>query len=294
MLNLPLSNSYRQLIQEYWLVLLGFLIFVIPTYYDLATTVWSSSEQGHGPLVLMIVLYLFWNKRQTLNQVVTPGIVTHVFASVVFAAALLSYILGRSQDILILELFGQLLVIVALILFFYGIKTLNKLWFPIFFMLFMVPLPGFIVDAVTMPMKVAVSNVAEIVLYSFNYPIARTGVILQMGQYQLLVADACAGMHTLISLEALGLLYLNLVHHESFQRNLLLALLIIPISFIANTTRVIAITLVTYYFGDEVGQGFVHGFAGIFLFIVALVLIISIDALIQKVVTRNSSQKTAA
>jgi len=294
MLNLSLGNSIKLVLKEYWLILLGFFIFVIPTYYDLATTVWSGSEQGHGPLVLMIVIYLFWTKREAFGQALTPGILATTFASAAFAAALVFYVLGRSQDILIMELFGQLLLIIALILFFFGVKTLNKLWFPIFFMFFMVPLPGFIVDAVTMPMKVAVSNVAEMVLYWFDYPIARTGVILQMGQYQLLVADACAGMHTLISLEALGLLYLNLVHHESFKRNLLLALLIIPISFVANTTRVIAITLVTYYFGDEVGQGFVHGFAGMFLFIVALALIISIDTLIQKVVTRSSSQQTAA
>lgn len=294
MLNLSLNNSAKQHLQEYWLILFGFLIFVMPTYYDLATTTWSASEQGHGPLVLMIVLYLFWTKRNALKQAVLPGIVTNIFASVVFIGAFVSYVLGRSQDILILELIGQILLIVSLVLSFFGIKTLNKLWFPIFFMLFMVPLPGFIVDAVTMPMKVAVSNVAEMVLYWFNYPIARTGVILHMGQYQLLVADACAGMHTLISLEALGLLYLNLVHHESFKRNLLLALLIVPISFIANTTRVVAINLVTYYFGDEVGQGFIHGFAGMFLFIVALALIISIDTLIQKVVTRSPSHKIAA
>ena len=288
MVALPLSDRCKDQLKQYWLVLLGFIIFVTPTYHYLITKVWSTSDQGHGPLVFMIVLYLFWNKRSAFDLATAPGALAKVSSSIIFIAALLAYVLGHSQDILMLELIGQLLVIVALILHFFGLKTLNRLWFPIFFMFFMVPLPGFIVDAVTMPMKVAVSNVAEHVLYWLGYPIARTGVILQMGQYQLLVADACAGMHTLISLEALGLLYLNLVHHESFQRNLILALLIIPISFIANTTRVIAISLVTYYFGDEVGQGFVHGFAGLFLFVVALTLIISIDTLIQKAVTRNT------
>lgn len=290
MLSQALTPQLRVLILRFWLVLLGFVVFIAPTYHDLLVNVWSQSDQGHGPLVLMIVLYLFWLKRDAFNQENPGSVVSQAIAYITFASGLLAYILGRSQDILILEIVGQLLVIISLILTFYGPKTLNRLWFPIFFMFFMVPLPGFIVDAVTMPMKVAVSNVAEHVLYWFGFPIARTGVILQMGQYQLLVADACAGMHTLISLEALGLLYLNLVHHESFQRNLILALLIIPISFIANTTRVIAISLVTYYFGDEVGQGFVHGFAGMFLFVIALILIISIDTLIQKFVTRQSTK----
>ena len=136
-------------------------------------------------------------------------------------------------------------------------------------------------DAVTMPMKMAVSYIAEHILYWFNYPIARTGVILQIGQYQLLVADACAGMHTLISLEALGLLYLNLVRHDSLFRNITLAILIIPISFTANVIRVIVLTLVTFYFGDAVGQGFVHGFAGMVLFVVALTLIMGVDSTLQ-------------
>jgi exosortase B len=165
------------------------------------------------------------------------------------------------------------------------------MWFPLFFILFMIPLPGFLLDAVTLPMKIAVSTVAEQVLYWAGYPIARSGVVLQIGQYQLLVADACAGMHTLISLEALGLLYLNLVKHDSLFRNFVLALLIIPISFTANVIRVMVLTLVTFYFGDEAGQGFVHGFAGMVLFIVALTLIMSVDSLLQYFSKRMDAAK---
>jgi exosortase len=134
-----------------------------------------------------------------------------------------------------------------------------------------------------MPMKLAVSYVAEHILYWLDFPIARTGVILQIGQYQLLVANACAGMHTLISLEALGLLYLNLVKHDSLFRNISLAIMIVPISFTANVIRVMVLTLITYYFGDAAGQGFVHGFAGMVLFMVALILIMGFDSLLQYV-----------
>jgi len=156
----------------------------------------------------------------------------------------------------------------------------------LFFMLFMIPLPGVFVDAVTMPMKMAVSYVAEQVLYAGGYPIARTGVILQIGPYQLLVADACAGLHTLFTLEALGLLYLNLVRHESVARNVVLALLIIPISFTANVIRVMVLTLITYHFGDEAGQGFLHGFAGMVLFLSALLLIILVDGVLRAISAR--------
>jgi exosortase B len=147
-------------------------------------------------------------------------------------------------------------------------------------MLFMIPLPATIVDNLTMPMKMAVSYVAENILFWANYPIARTGVILQIGQYKLLVADACAGLHTLFTLEALGLLYLNIIRHDSLFRNIALAIFIVPISFTANVIRVMVLTLITYHFGDEAGQGFLHGFAGMVLFLSALLLIIGVDSLL--------------
>jgi exosortase B len=197
---------------------------------------------------------------------------------------LLCYVLGRSQDFVLLEVGSLVWLLVACILLTYGAAALKAQWFPLFFMLFMIPLPGVVVDALTMPMKMAVSYVAEQVLYGIGYPIARTGVILQVGQYKLLVADACAGLHTLFTLEALGLLYLNLVRHDSLLRNVSLAILIVPISFIANVIRVIVLTLVTYHFGDAAGQGFLHGFAGMVLFLSALLLIISVDSVLQLVV----------
>jgi len=114
-----------------------------------------------------------------------------------------------------------------------------------------------------------------------QYPISRTGVTLRIGQYMLLVADACAGLHTLLTLEALGLLYLNVVRRDSAIRNIGLAILIVPISFTANVIRVITLTLVTYHLGDAAGQGFLHGFAGMVLFISALLLIIGFDTVLQ-------------
>jgi exosortase B len=185
-----------------------------------------------------------------------------------------------------------LFILPALLLLLRGTAALKACWFPIFFMAFMIPLPGPVVDTLTLPMKTFVSWATEHILYAFGYPISRSGVILHLGQYQLLVANACAGLHTLFSLEAMGLLYLHLTRHESWARNVALAILIIPISLTANTIRVMSLSLITYYFGDEAGQGFLHGFAGMVLFISALLLIMAIDSLIQGVL--NLRKKHAA
>ena len=279
----PLLNQkqyFPNWLLEWWPVLLGIVTLYVPTYYGLSTGIWGGSDQAHGPIVLMVVLFLFWQNREQLqfDALVEPW---PILGSVILVLGILCYVIGRSQDILMLDIGSQILVFSGILLLTRGMPALRAMWFPLFFILFMIPLPGIFIDAVTMPMKMAVSYVAEHILFWVGYPIARTGVILQIGQYQLLVADACAGMHTLISLEALGLLYLNLVKHDSLFRNITLAILIIPISFAANVIRVMVLTLVTYYFGDAAGQGFVHGFAGMVLFVVALTLIMGVDSILQ-------------
>lgn len=277
-----------------WLpILIGLLCLYIPTYYGLSTGIWGFEDQAHGPIVLIVVLYLFWQKRSVLSPTLTDKPMP-LLGGLFFAFGLACYVIGRSQDILLLDIGSQIFVFSGILLLTRGVSALKVMWFPLFFILFMIPLPGIVLDAVTLPMKMAVSYCTEQILFLFNYPIARSGVILHVGQYQLLVADACAGMHTLISLEALGLLYLNLVKHDSLLRNITLAILIIPISFTANVIRVIVLTLVTYHFGDAAGQGFIHGFAGIVLFVVALFLIMSVDSLLQYFVKRNDKHNHRA
>lgn len=287
----PHESHWQGFIRSWWPVLIGLLAMYGPTYYHLATTLWMLEDQAHGPLIVMVVLYLVWMQRGRLASDECKPM--PVLGGIVLGFGLLSYVLGRSQDILLLDIGSQIPVFAGILLIAHGARTLRALWFPLFFIVFMIPLPGALVSAVTMPMKMAVSYVAEHVLFWFDYPIARSGVVLHIGQYQLLVADACAGLHTLISLEALGLLYLNIVRHDSLVRNITLALLIVPISFTANVIRVMVLTLITYHLGDEVGQGFVHSFAGMLLFIVALVLIISVDSTIQYSLRKRSGSGAA-
>lgn len=259
-------------------VALGFAAMYLPTYWHLSQTIWATDEQGHGPIILLLSLWLLWRKRAQF--VALPARTAPLAGWSLLALGALVYAFGRSQDILIFEVGSQILVLGALLLLFRGWAALRLAWFALFFLIFMIPLPGPLVAAVTGPLKSAVSAVAEALLYRLGYPIGRSGVVLSIGPYQLLVADACAGLNSMFSLEALGLMYMNLMQYRSMPRNVLLAILIIPISFCANVVRVMILVLVTYYFGDEAGQGFVHGFAGIVLFLVALVLMLAVDRLL--------------
>lgn len=271
-----------------WLIVLAGLCFLyVPSFIDLFRTIWSTPEQAHGPIVLGVSLWLLFRQWPAMLAR-SAGRPSSATGWPILIVGLLLFVLGRSQDILIFEIGSLVWVLIAVLLIQRGTAAVKAQWFALFFMLFMIPLPGAVVDAITMPMKIAVSVVAENVLYWAGYPIARSGVILQIGQYKLLVADACAGLQTLFTLEALGLLYLKLTQSTSALRNTILAILIVPISFVANVIRVMVLTLVTYYYGDAAGQGFMHGFAGMVLFVSALGIIICVDLMLQYSVRKRN------
>jgi exosortase B len=288
----PSGNRPSVRAVESLMLVIGLVAMYSFTLVDLARTTWSTPEQGHGPIVLGVSAWLAARKWAYLKALPPPDSSWTGVALVM--AGCITYFLGRALNVQFLEVGSVPIVLAGTLLFWRGPKGLMGAWFPVFFLLFMVPLPGAIVDALTMPMKLAVSWVVEVVLYAADYPIARNGVILQVGQYQLLVADVCAGLQTLFTLEAMGLLYLNLVSHSSALRTTLLAILIVPIAFVANVIRVIILVLVTFYFGDEAGQGFIHGFAGIVLFASALALTIFVDHTIRAFIPTPSHQQSAS
>lgn len=283
--------SQLQGLPYYLLILVGFGALALPTLADLARNLWSTDEQGHGPIVLGVALWLLYrNWPAMLAARSAPS----AWAWPLLVLGILLYLAGSLFEVYLFEVGAFLPLLAAIGLQLFGAKGLRKQWFALFFLFFLIPLPSGVVETLTMPMKMAVSYAAESILHLVGYPISRSGVILQIGQYQLLVADACAGLHTLFTLEALGLLYLNLVSRDSLARNVTLAILIVPISFAANTIRVMVLSLITYHFGDEAGQGFLHGFAGMVLFMSALMLIIAVDSLLHQMFDVKRKRKPTA
>lgn len=262
-------------------MLLGLAFLFIPTFYGLIESgLWTNDEYAHGPMIFALSLWLVWRVWSEYEPPAhaRPAPVLG-WACLIFAAAL--YLPGRVVDLIYFEV-AAYVVAVCGIFFIYGGRSLARVMaFPLVFMLFMIPLPNSVVGPFSDFMKLGVSVVTEEFLNLTGYPVARSGVIIALGQYQLLVADACAGMRTLLMLEALGVFYLNLVKHGSMLRNVVLPILIIPISFTANVVRVIILALITYHFGDEAGQGFLHGFAGMVLFISGLVFMLLADNLLR-------------
>lgn len=275
-------------LKMWWPVLLGLAVLYIPTYYDLSQTIWRGEENSHGPMVLLASVWMFWRRREVL--LLASSMHTHkLVGGIILSFGLLSYAIGRSQEILMFEVGSQIPVLLGTLSILLDGQAVRRLGFPILFLLFMVPLPNIIVDAMTNPLKQQVSMLTENILYVLGYPIARNGVVLSIGPYQVLVADACSGLYSMFSLSALGLLYLYLLQYRSKLKNALLVISILPIAFCANFLRVLILVLVTYHLGDEAGQGFTHIFAGIILFVVALVLLFVLDGLLGLVLKEKSA-----
>jgi exosortase B len=281
---LPMFTAWQPRWTRPVLLALGLIALYLPTYVHLARTVWSTDEQGHGPLIVALCAWLIYQRWPLLSAL--PDKPARLLAGIALTLSLAGFVLGRSQNIDTLEAASQIGVLGALVLWFKGFAGLRVMWVPLAFLMFAVPLPSVLVQQLTMPLKAAVSGCAEWLLQHAGYPVGRTGVILSIGQYQLLVADACAGINSMFTLEALGFLWMSMRKRTSMRgaiwRDAALAVVILPISFTANVVRVLALVLVTYYFGDSAGKGFTHAFSGLVLFVVAVLLMMLADTLLYR------------
>lgn len=257
------------------LVLIGFATMYAPVYWRAAHGLWQSDDHGHGPIVLLIALWLFWQAKERV--LLAPNRPLHLLGWPLMVLGLSFYIFGRIIGPPAFEFLSQPLIVLALLLLLKGPGALRAAWFAVFYLIFLIPMPGVVIDAATGPLKQWISYIVVELLHGMGYPIARAGVTITIGQYQLLVADACSGLNSMISLSALGALFMYLMARQGFAHQALMAASIVPIAFGANIVRVVVLVLVTYHLGDEAGQGFLHGAAGIVLMMVALALFFAVD-----------------
>jgi exosortase B len=272
----PVQNLYssRQMIWP-WVAVIATLVAYAPTFIQLAQGPWQTEQEGHGPLILAASLWLVWSSRDKLrNAEIRPAPVVG-WASLLVGLAML--FLARTQDLVSVEVFSELPVITGCVLLLAGWKVLRVLAFPIGFLIFTIPAPGWMVDGATVPLKVFISDLVTKVLYAAGYPVAQNGVVIMIGPYQLLMKDACAGMNSIFALSAIGMFYVYAFRWESKLRSLALLATIIPITIVANFVRVMALVLIAYYGGVGLIDGPLHDLTGIALFIIALVLVFICD-----------------
>ena len=257
------------------LLVASFLAAYAPTVIGLINGPWQTEQEGHGPLIIAASLWLLWQSRGKIKSVAIRPAPICGWTSLLLGLFLM--FVARTQDILPAEAFSIIPVITGCVLIAAGWPMLRVLAFPIGFLLFAVPVPDWIIDGATVPLKVFISDSVTRILYHTGFPIAQNGVMIMIGSYQLLVKDACSGMNSIFALSAIGVFYAYVFRWHEKIRALLLLAAIIPITIIANFIRVLALVLMAYYGGPDFIEGIVHDLTGIGLFVVAVVLLFLFD-----------------
>jgi exosortase B len=260
-----------------WPVLLigSFFAAYAPTILGLINGPWQTEQEGHGPLIMAASLWLTWQSREQIKSVaIQPA---PLIGWTILVCGLLFMFLARTQDVLTFEALSAIPVIVGCVLLTAGWPLLRILAFPIGFLVFAVPAPDWAIDALTVPLKVLISDLVTKMLYAAGYPIAQNGVMIMIGTYQLLVKDACSGMNSIFALSAIGVFYAYAFRWENKVRSVLLLAAIVPITILANFIRVATLVLIAYYGGADLLEGPVHELTGIGLFVVAVTLLFLFD-----------------
>lgn len=259
------------------LLAVAFAIMAAPTIVRLGSQVWSREIGAHGPIVLATGVWLVWRKLPAMTADARPGPLALTALGVLVSLPL--YIFGRAYDLISLESAGLYGFFLCLMHDRFGLGVLFRNWFPFFYLGLLLPMPGWLLDEFTAPLKLLVSWLSASVVTPFGIPLAREGVTMTVGPYQLLVEDACSGLNSLVGLVAITLFYIYLLRNASWRYSLFLVCLIIPVAIAANVVRIVILILLTYFFGDAVGQGFLHVTAGLFLFALSLGLMFLIDSI---------------
>ena len=275
------SAEARPLSKFVWPTLLAVSVLAayFPTLLSLIDGPWQTEQEGHGPLIMAASLWWVWQSRARLKSVeISPAPIAGW--AILLCGLILMYLARIQQGLVTIEMASLLPVIVGCILLTAGWPTLRILAFPIGFLIFAVPMPDWLIDAATVPLKVFISNTVTQVLYSAGFPVAQNGVMIMIGSYQLLVKDACSGMNSIFALSAIGVFYAYAFRWQEKLRSVLLLLAIIPITILANFVRVFTLVLIAYYGGPDLLEGVVHDMTGIGLFVVAVILMFMFDAVL--------------
>ena len=265
------------------LVIAAGLLLAVPTFIRLGQQVWTKEIGAQGPIVLATGAWLVWRRWGAMREAAQPGPLWLTLLGVLVSLPI--YVFGRAYDFISLEALGLYGFGLSLLHDRFGLKAMLANWFPLFYLGFLLPAPGWLLDQVTAPLKLFVTTVATTLVEPTGIPIMQQGVTMTVGPYQLLVEDACSGMNSLIGLTAISLFYIYLLRNASWRYSLLLVCMVIPIAIVANIVRIVILVLLTYFFGNAVAQGFLHETAGMVLFATSLLLVFLLDNIFSRVRT---------
>ncbi len=269
-----------------------FALLVICYFPVLKHLVWqweNDADMGHGFFVPVIAGYIAWQRR---DKVMSAPVKPNYWGLLLLAWGALQLIVGMLGVELFLQRTAFLISLVGAILTVAGTAVLQALAFPLFLLIFMVPIPAIIYTQITFPLQLFASRVAETVLAVIGIPVLRDGNVLELASQKLSVVEACSGIRSLLSLTFLSLVYAYFFDSKTWMRAALF-ISTIPIAILANAGRV-TITGILSEWRTDLAQGFFHSVEGWIIFIVAMIFMIIAHQVINLIYRASHGQAKRA
>jgi exosortase len=239
-----------------------------PLALRLASQWLQDPNDTHGFFVPVFSGFLLWERR---TQLAALRLRPSWMGLILLILALLALVLGTVNGGFFLYRISFLLLIAGVVVFLAGWKHLAMVSFPLAFLVLMIP-SATLLEHITFPLQIVASKTASFLLMLAGVPVVREGNIILLPTARLEVAEACSGIRSLFSLITLTVIYGYLAETKVGAR-VLLTLLALPISVLANALRIAFTGLVVEYWGIEGAQGTIHLLSGWLIFAGSLVLI---------------------
>lgn len=245
---------------------------------------WSTDDNySHGFFVLPLALYFAWERREALARAaVRPG----VAGLVLVALSLMVLLAGRLGAELFLTRVSLVGVLVGAVLFVWGREHVKQLFFPLSFLLLMIPLPAIIFNQVAFPLQLVASQAGEAAISLAGIPVLREGNVLRLPAQTLEVVEACSGLRSLISLIMLGVVLGYFTDRRTWAR-VAITIAAVPIAIIANAIRVAGTGIASEWVSPAAAEGFFHTFSGWLVFVVAFSGLLLVQQVIARIGRRR-------
>lgn len=227
---------------------------------------WNNDEYSHGPMIPLVALFLLYQKLPEIQR-------TSVNPSYLFFPALMVSLavglLGEMSSIYTVVQYGFLLSLLTWVGLVYGFRIVSIVWVVLLYLVFMIPLPSFLYNNLSSQLQLISSEIGVAVIRLFDISVFLEGNVIDLGNYQLQVVEACSGLRYLFPLMSFGFLIAYL-YRGPFWHRALLFLTTIPITVLMNSFRIGVIGVTVEHWGIEMAEGFLHDFEGWIIFMSCL------------------------
>ncbi len=248
----------------------SFVFAYFPVWERLILGWYSSDEYSHGFFIVPLCIYIIWRKKEILTEIpVKPS--WWGLSLVIFSLFL--YLFAYFAEISTIASFSMVVLLAGVIIYLYGFLIFKELLFPLFFLLFMIPIPAQIYSSLTIPLQLFVTKVSVWLGSTIGIPIYREGNVIHLPDRTMQVVQACSGLRSMISLLMLGAIF----GYLSLKSNMLrfaLFLSGIPAAIFVNIIRVSLMVFAFYFFNYDLTKDSVHTVFGIIIFFIALIIIV--------------------